>query len=107
MSDGLLRDEVVVRQEIVHQGLFKFSRAPEACLLAKFADASVETLDHAVCLGMARGDEAMVDLGAGAGPVEDMIAGRLFLPGSEAVGELRAVVRQDRADANRTGGWRG
>jgi hypothetical protein len=32
MSDGLLWDEVIVRQEIVHQGLFKFSRAPETGL---------------------------------------------------------------------------
>jgi hypothetical protein len=44
----------------------------------------------------------MVDAGAGAGLVEEMIAGGLFLPGSETVGELRAIVRQDRADANRT-----
>jgi hypothetical protein len=54
MSDGLLWDEVIVRQEIVHQGLFKFSRAPEAGPLAEFADASVHAFDHAVCPGMAR-----------------------------------------------------
>jgi hypothetical protein len=70
----------------------------------KFADTAIETLDHAVCLGMAWGNEAMVDAGAGAGLVKDMIAGRLFLPGSEAVGELRAIVRQDRANVNRAGG---
>jgi hypothetical protein len=45
----------------------------------------------------------MIDAGAGAGPVEDMIARRLFLPGSEAVSGLRAVVRQDRANVNRAG----
>jgi hypothetical protein len=33
-----------------------------------------------------------------------MIAGGLFLPGSEAVGELCAVIRQDRANVNRAGG---
>jgi hypothetical protein len=57
--------------------LFKFGGAPEAGLLAKLTDASVEAFDHAVCLGMTRGDEAMVDVGAGAGLVEEMIAGRL------------------------------
>jgi hypothetical protein len=54
MSNGLLRDEVVVRQEIVLQGLFEFGGAPETGLLAQFADASIEAFNHAVCLGMAR-----------------------------------------------------
>jgi hypothetical protein len=53
MTDALLRDEVVVRQEIVRQGLFEFGGARKAGLLAKFADATVESLNHAVCLGMA------------------------------------------------------
>jgi hypothetical protein len=106
MSNGLLRDEVVVRSEIIVQCLFEFGSARKAGLLAKFVDASIEAFNHAICLGMAwgDGDKAMVDLSAGAGSVKDMIAGRLFLPGSEAVGELRTVVRQDRANVNRTGG---
>jgi hypothetical protein len=70
----------------------------------KFADAAIEAFNHAVRLRVARGDEAVVDAGVGAGLVEEMIAGGLFFPGSEAVGELRAVVRQDRANANRAGG---
>jgi hypothetical protein len=104
VSNSLLRDEAVVRQEIIVQCLFEFGGARKVGLLAKFVDVSIEAFDHAICLGMARRDEAMVDLGAGVGPVEDVIAGRLLLPGSEAVGELRAVVRQDRANVNRAGG---
>jgi hypothetical protein len=70
----------------------------------KFADAAIEAFNHAVCLGMAWRNKAMVNLGAGAGPIEDMIARGLLLPGSEAVGELCAVVRQDRTNVNRTDG---
>jgi hypothetical protein len=44
MSDGALRDEVVVRQEIILQSLFEFGGALEAGLLAEFADTSIETL---------------------------------------------------------------
>jgi hypothetical protein len=73
MTDGLLRDEGVVRQRKVCQGLFEFGGAGKAGLLAKFADATVESLDHAVRLGMAGRDEAVVDLGVGAGLVEDVI----------------------------------
>jgi hypothetical protein len=47
MSDGALWDEVVIRQEIILQGLFEFGGALEAGLLAEFADTSVETLDQA------------------------------------------------------------
>jgi hypothetical protein len=72
-------------------------------LLAEFADATVESLNHAVRLGMAGRDKAVVDPGVGAGLVEDVMVGRLFLAGGEAISEWCAVVRQDRANTDRAG----
>jgi hypothetical protein len=103
MTDGLLRDEVVVHQRKVRQGLFEFGGTGKAGLLAKFADTAVESLNHAVRLGMAGRDETVLDPGVGAGLVEDVMAGRLFLAESEAIGEWCAVVRQYRANTDRAG----
>jgi hypothetical protein len=84
MSDGLLWDEVIVRQEIVHQGLFKFSRAPEtglgrSSLMRPFMRSTMPF----------------------ACEFEEMIDGRP--PGSRAVGEFLVVVCHDRANVNRAG----
>jgi hypothetical protein len=73
MTNGLLRDEGVVRQRKVCQGLFEFGGTGKAGLLTEFAGATVESLNHAVRLGMAGRDEAVVDPGVGAGLVEDVI----------------------------------
>jgi hypothetical protein len=59
------------RQLVQH---IKFGDARKARLLAKFADAVIEAFNHAVRLGMAWRNKAMVDLGAGAVDGDEEIA---------------------------------
>lgn len=63
------------------------------------ANAAMEVLDHAVGLGMARRDEALLKVMFGTDPIEAMLAGRLtFSRGAEPVGEFLAVTGEDLGD---------
>jgi len=64
--------------------------------------AAVEALDHAVGLGPSGPDETVLNAVLGAGRVEGMLSyGLTFIGGTEAVGELLAVVGEDLGDLER------
>lgn len=85
---------------------FKLSCRTETGLVDDVADAAVEACHHAIGLRMAWRDEAMFDLELLAQAVEDVLpAGLLLLAlAAEAVGELAAIVREQFAYLDRTGG---
>ena len=75
---------MVIDLEIAFQGLFKFGGRMEAGLSAEFADASVKSLDHAVCLRMSRQNETVFDRTVDASQIESVRAGRSFVPRSNS-----------------------
>ena len=72
--------------------------------LQDFLDASVEALDHAVCLGRLWRGQAVVNDQGCAEFVELILARRsAFTQAEEPICELLAIVRKYRSDADRTG----
>lgn len=74
--------------------------------LEMLSDASVEALDHSVCLRPKWPGEAMFDVVGGANSVERVLSGGfvgrfVFLVDGEAVGELGSVVGKDGVDLKR------
>ena len=99
MAECPLRNECIIDVDIAPQRLRQMLARAEAAGRQDLTDAPVEALDHAVGLGMARRDGAVLKVLCGTDPVEAMLARRFALAGgSKAIGELLAVIGQDLAD---------
>jgi hypothetical protein len=94
---------VVVELPIILQRGFKFGRAGEMSLPDQLTDATIETLDHAVCLWMPGRRQTVLHGDADTGKIKGMLAGRLLVFGSESVGKLRSVVGQYLGDLDGRG----
>src|SRR3982751_6618474 len=71
-----LRDQVVVREQIVLESLVQIGGGGESGLVDDVADASVEALDHAVGLRASWRAQAVLGADGLAGQVEYMLARR-------------------------------
>ena len=104
MLQCTLRDMLIVELHIAYQGVAQVFAGPEAGGGQHLADTTVESLDHAIGLGVSRLDEAVGDVVPGADLIEGMAPGRRALSGgAEAVGELLAVIGEHRGDRERRG----
>jgi hypothetical protein len=102
MSQGFLGDVVIVQPDVAMNRRLQRSSAVEAVGGEHFADAAVETFDHAVRLRAARFGQPMLDVERLAQFIEGMRSRRSTLAASdEAVGELLAVVGEDRVQTKR------
>ena len=97
---GALGNVMVVGQQILIERGIELASAGEAGLLDQVADAAVEALDHAVCLGVPGRAQAVLNAHRRAGHIEHMAARRCPGLAGEAVGELAAVVGQDVQDSH-------
>lgn len=103
MAQGFLGEMMVVEPGIAQQRGFQFLAGAEVVGAQDIRDAAVESLHHAIGLGMPRPGQAMLDIQFGAQLVEGVFPGGSPFPrGDEAIGEFLAVVGQDRLDAE----WR-
>ena len=95
---------VIIDIDIALQGLRPLLAGAKAVGRQDLADAAVKALDHAVGLGMARRDEAVLEVRCVADPIEAMLTRRFPLTGrAEPVGEFLAVIRQDLGDLKGSG----
>ena len=93
-----LRYAVVVGVEIELECLAQVCSAGKPCLRHQITNAPVETLDHAVGLGMAWRTKPILDGQPLAREVKDLFARSSLARAGRAVRELAAVVRQKRLD---------
>ena len=85
----------------------QFFAGSEVVALEDFLYSSIEAFNHAVGLGGFRWRQTMFDVQIVAEPVKLVPAGRAALAQTkEAIGELFAVISQDRADADRTSSFK-
>ena len=99
MAECPLRKVVIIDVDIAPQGRRQVLTRAAATGRQDLADAAIAALDHAVGLGMARRDEAVLNVLCGTAPVAAMLARRFARAGSAtAVGKLLAVIGQDLAD---------
>ena len=101
MTQCALGNAVVVGREVELESGLQFRCAGEPGLRHQLADAAIESLDHAVGLGVAWRSQPVLDAQAGACHVEGMFARSLFGTAGEAVGELAAVVGEHLLDDHR------
>ena len=93
MPEGFLRDVLMVDLHILQKGLLQALGGIEAGGGQHLTDAAVEALDHAVGLGVTGLDETVLNPVFGTDLIEGVCPGGLpFAGGTEAVGELLAVV---------------
>ena len=99
MTQGPRWQVVIVDLDIALQGRRQGLPGATAVGRQDLADAAVKALDPAVGLGMARRDEAVLEVRCVADPVAAVLAGRFPLTGrAEPVGEFLAVSGQDGGD---------
>ena len=80
---------MVVEQDVAVQRCFQFLAGSKMVRLQDLFDPSVETLDHAVGLGVLRWGQAVFDVEVGAQQIKFVLAaGAAFAQTKEAVGEL-------------------
>jgi hypothetical protein len=105
MVESLLDELVVVEPDIAFERLLQIVPALEVPRTEHLGDASVEAFDHAVGLGSSDRCQAVLDAQCLAELVKAVISRRLALSrGEQSVGELLAVVGEDRADPKGCGG---
>jgi hypothetical protein len=103
-AQGGLRELLVVEPDIAVQRDLQFFPGTEMVALQHVFDATVEALDHAVCLRMHRRGETVLYAQIGAETVKFVTAGcRALAQAEQAVSELLSIVRKHRADAYRAG----
>ena len=99
MTQCPLGKVVIIDVDIAQQGLRQLLTGAKTVGRQDLAHAAVAALNHAVGLGMARRDEAVLDVLFLADPVEAVLARRFALAGgAEPIGEFLAVIRQDLGD---------
>jgi hypothetical protein len=99
-----LGDGVIIESSITKDRVFEALGGIEAIGHQDLADAAIETLDHAVGLGVSGLDETMIDAMESASPVKGVCAAwPAFAGRTEAIGKLLAVVGQDACDGERSG----
>jgi hypothetical protein len=86
MTQGPLWNVVIIDLDIALQGRRQVLPGATAVGRQDLADAAVKALDHAVGLGMARRDEAVLEVRCVADPVAAVLAGRFPLTGRAATG---------------------
>ena len=90
---------VIIDVDIALQGRRQVLPGAEATGRQDLADAAVKALDHAVGLGMARRDEAVLNVLCVTDPIEAVLARWLPLAGgATAIGKFLAVIGQDVGD---------
>ena len=95
---------LVVEQHISVQRGFQLFAGTEVVALQHLLNAAVETLDHAIGLGVLRRSKAVFDAEVGAELIELVLAGGSALAQAEqAVGELLAIIRENGPDPHRAG----
>src|SRR5690242_7869384 len=111
VAEAFEAGEIVVVNEAMEEGIAIGMRGKAAMGDATFrlpadgfGDAPVEAFGETIGLGPVRSGEAVVDLALGAETIEGMSAGRSVVPlvlhvDSEAIGELTAIVGEDRMNA--------
>src|SRR5690349_14730082 len=111
VAEAFEAGEIVVVDEAMEEGIAIGMRGKAAMGDATFrlpadgfGDAPVEAFGETIGLGPVRSGEAVVDLALGAETIEGMSAGRSVVPlvlhvDSEAIGELTAIVGEDRMNA--------
>ncbi len=98
MAECPLR-EVMVDVDIAPQGRRQVLTRAAATGRQDRAEAAIAARDHAVGLGMARRDEAVLKVLCGTDPIAARLAGRFPLAsGAEPVGQLLAVIGQEVGD---------
>lgn len=102
----VLRDSlgqmVVVEPSVARQYALQVFAADEVVASQHLFDPTIEAFDHPVGLWPAGSGQPMLDAKRGAQRIEDVLArGCALARGIDAVGELLAVIGQDRADAQR------
>lgn len=101
LEDGL-RQLAVVEVDVAQDGLLQVVAALEPMALKNILDATVESLDHAVCLRPHRGCEAVLDAELGAEQVELVLSGSgAFAQAEQPVGEGLSVVGEHPGDLHR------
>ncbi len=102
-AERALRQMFVVQRHVtLDRGLQILARA-EACGCQNIADAAIEAFDHAIGLRVPRLDQTMRDAQRRTGAVEGVLSRRRLALGGESIGELSAVVGQQRCDLHRRG----
>ena len=104
MTQGPLWNVVIINVDIALQGLRQLLTGAKTVGRQDLANAAVEALNHAVGLGMARRDEAVLKVLLVADLIAAVLAGRFpFAGGATAIGEFLAVIRQDLGDLKGSG----
>ena len=99
MAQCALGDVAIVDAGIALQGLRQVLPGAKAVGRQDLADAAVKALEHTVGLGMARRDEAVLDVLCVTDPIAAMLTRRFPLTGrAEPVGGFLAVIGQDVGD---------
>src|SRR5450759_334370 len=94
MTECLLRNVLIVEHGVALDGGGQLLAADEAGGGENVADASVESLDHAMGLWMPRRNQAMLDPQQHALAIEGVLSGGCLALAGETVGELAAVPRR-------------
>ena len=94
MTQGTLRDVVVINIQIFIEGGFQFGCRGEAGLLDQITDAAIEAFDHTICLRMSGWTETMLNGKRHARLIKGMFSCWLFILAGKAVGELTTIVSE-------------
>ena len=98
--EGSLGQMMVVEPSVSQKGLLQVVATEEVMAAQHLFDTAVEALHHPVGLRPTWAGEPMLDAESVAQRIEGMLSGgRALARGDEAVGELLAIVGEDRVDA--------
>ena len=95
MPECLLRDLMIVPPNIAHEGFFQAFGRMEVSRSEYFGDTTIETLYHAIGLGMTWFDESVLNLILMTFLIEKMVASWIALSSlAKTIGEFLAIVGQ-------------
>ena len=87
---------LIIQPFIAFEGVYQFSGGAKDSVVEHLGDAPVEAFDHTDGMGAVRVNEVVVDAVGSAELLKLMLAGKGTLAGgTEAVGELFAIIRQN------------